>query len=291
MAIAFLATRIASLSQEAVVLKIARPSLVMQSPPTAWIAHRKEVEALRRLHERSPAAAAIVGYLDAGSLRVARHGLALDLPWTALKLVDGGPQGTTLTERVERSIEGSGSAFGGERAARAVGQLIDGLSLVHEAGVIHRDIKPENVLCEGSGVDEQLKLADFGVARVDELLATLHQRLLGTPGYAPPELLARSSKSIGPWTDVFGLAAVIYFLFTGEKYFPAKTAREHTPLIVSPQRRSLLEAPRLAADLRAHPELCRAIDAVLSRATSFKPTDRHASARDFGDALLRLLSP
>src|SRR6185295_11896227 len=102
---------------------------------------------------------------------------------------------------------------------RTVECLSEGLVAIHEVGVFHRDLTPGNVLCCGFGASEVPKIADFGIARPTGIQATFGGVLLGTPGYAAPEQSFSSEGDIGPWTDVFGFAGVVFQALTGEQYF------------------------------------------------------------------------
>ena len=88
--------------------------------------------------------------------------------------------------------------------------LLDGLTLVHEAGFIHRDIKPANIFLRDSGVPV---LLDFGSARQALGVETRTLTSLVTPGYAPfgeQYNATRENDKQGPWTDIYSLAATLY---------------------------------------------------------------------------------
>jgi hypothetical protein len=93
-----------------------------------------------------------------------------------------------------------------------VAPLLDGLERVHAAGFLHRDIKPDNIFLRRDGSPV---LIDFGSAR--QALADSSQRLttIVSPGYAPFEQYT-TSKQQGPWSDIYSLGGVLYFLVTGE---------------------------------------------------------------------------
>lgn len=90
--------------------------------------------------------------------------------------------------------------------------LLDGLEAVHRSGVLHRDIKPDNIfirLADGTPV-----LLDFGAAR--QAIGARHRNVtrIVTPNYAPHEQY-HSDGELGPWTDIYALAAVVYEGITG----------------------------------------------------------------------------
>lgn len=91
--------------------------------------------------------------------------------------------------------------------------VMKALGDVHACGFIHRDVKPANIFITHSG---EIRLLDFGAAK--SVLSMLAPRTLsagvGTEGYCPPEQSA--NRNMGPWTDVYGVAATFYRALTGE---------------------------------------------------------------------------
>lgn len=71
-----------------------------------------------------------------------------------------------------------------ELAKNIMLQLCEGLAVLHEANIIHRDIKPSNLILTSN---DEVKLIDFDVARLEKVDAKGDTRQLGTKGYAPPE--------------------------------------------------------------------------------------------------------
>jgi serine/threonine protein kinase len=231
----------------------------------------------------------VVRLLDAGRGWVPVEGSPIALPWLALEFVNGGAAGTTLHDRVAHSIRSAGCAFDVRRTKRALHCLVEGLDAVHGAGVVHRDIKPNNILCSGSGSDEIFKLADFGIARPHDMAATFGGILVGTPGYASPEQAALDARRVGPWSDVFSLACVVYFMLTGEDYFRADAAPDVLLAVHDKNRRSVAESDSLCTELRKDGVRSTRVDRALANATAAHPRDRPQSAADLGSLLEPLL--
>ena len=135
-------------------------------------------------------------------------------PWLAMELVEGPSLSAKLEElRVLPCPE----------ALRLTRSLAAALAELHRGGLLHRDLKPENVLLRRG---EPL-LADFGLAR-DESAERLTRtgQILGTPGYAAPELLQGRADEIGTPADVYGLGATLYAMLTGAPPLAGQTLAE-----------------------------------------------------------------
>jgi len=91
--------------------------------------------------------------------------------------------------------------------------LLSGLEKIHVEGLFHRDIKPNNLyICK----DGTPILLDFGSARSSLNIRSISVTSIITPGYAPLEQYDNESKSQGPWTDIYGMGAVMYRAISGE---------------------------------------------------------------------------
>ncbi|MBK6515207.1 MAG: serine/threonine protein kinase [Polyangiaceae bacterium] len=272
--IAFLAQRVSPQGKAPVVVKVLRPAFVRKLGETANLLIRKEAVALGRLNERVPPTPFVVRLIDTGSLKIERANVPMELPWVAIEYVHGGALGTTLAQRVRRSLRDSGYAYDPARAALAIDCIGQGLAAVHDVGVIHRDLTPNNVLCSGRGADEISKIADFGVARPTGVQGTLSGALVGTPGFAAPEL--STGDPVSTATDVFSLGSVIFFILTGEPLF--NSMAEVMRSAETGRRRSLLEMPGLHPELRKNEKACRSIDLVLGWGCAIRPDARLSEA-------------
>ena len=284
-AIAYFATRLASDGESPAVVKVILPRIVADRGDTALMIVKKEAVALGRLNEQVPPTPYVVRLMDTGSLRYDYFAKQLTLPWIALEYVHGGVEGTTLEQRVDYSVRATGYAFDPERASRVIQSLSKGLAEIHAVGVIHRDLTPGNVLCCGSGDSELYKISDFGIARPSGLTATFGDAIVGTPGFVAPEQLG-GAAAVGPQSDIFSFAAILYFVLTGQPYFAVTSPTQALLAVGSPARRSLLESPTLSPELREREASCQALDLALARATAPNPSDRPKSALFFAQGLI-----
>ena len=95
-------------------------------------------------------------------------------------------------------------------------QICDGLRLAHAKGIFHRDIKPGNLHVTPSG---DLKILDFGIARLATSSMTMSGLIVGTPDYMSPEQAC--GREVDQRSDIFSAGAVFYLMVTGRKPFAA----------------------------------------------------------------------
>ncbi len=170
-----------------------------------------------------------------------------------------------------------------ETAVAATLAAASGLHHVHERGILHRDIKPENLMFDRAGV---LKVTDFGIARDDPVDATAVNlthagSLFGTPAYVAPEqaaiALGEQTPSIGPASDQYSLAAVLFELLSG------RLTHDTTGGAVALCTRRLNEDATSLHELL--PALPATVSDVVMRALARDPEDRYRSIEAFGVAL------
>ncbi|NMG36016.1 protein kinase [Azoarcus sp. TTM-91] len=97
---------------------------------------------------------------------------------------------------------------------KVLAPVVDALELIHRESCFHRDVAPDNIMLLR---DDRPVLLDFGAAR--RVIGDMTQALtvILKPGYAPIEQYAEMpGMQQGPWTDVYALAAVIYFMIVGK---------------------------------------------------------------------------
>jgi predicted Ser/Thr protein kinase len=174
--------------------------------------------------------------------------------------------GTNLHE-----LTASGGRLPLPQVADVARQAAEALDYAHENGVVHRDIKPGNLVLTAGG---QLKIFDFGIARMAKGNITRPGQLLGTPNYMAPEQV--TGGPVDGRADQFALAVTLYHLLTGERPFVGEsiTAISYQVVNVSPPPPS-----------RLNPSLPSALDPILGRALAKSPEERYGHCAEFAAEL------
>jgi eukaryotic-like serine/threonine-protein kinase len=221
---------------------------------------RQEIEALSRIDHPG-----IVGIVDAGELRDGK-------PFIVMQFVEG------VTLRSVMIPEGMGL----ERTAEILKQVGRALSAAHAQGILHRDLKPDNIMLQDLGhQDEQVKIIDFGVAKVkDSVIAPSTSLNLspGTVSYMAPEQL--TGRPLSTATDVFALGVIAYEMLTGRKPFNPETGFE----LLNIHQQGVRVKP---SDLR--PSVSQQGQEIVLKALSYNQADRYSSPREFCEALASAL--
>jgi serine/threonine-protein kinase len=151
-------------------------------------------------------------------------------------------------------------------------QICEGLNAAHSRGIFHRDVKPGNLLVRPNG---ELKIVDFGIARLASSNMTASGLIVGTPDYMSPEQ-ARGDE-VDQRSDIFSAGAVFYLMLTRRKPFAAP---DLTAVLAKVQS----EAPLPIRDSEAPPALARLVMKALAK----QPAERYQSCAQMIAELERL---
>lgn len=151
-------------------------------------------------------------------------------------------QGATLQDFIVagRQVK-KGQAFSESTIRSVFDELLQGLRVVHQHGMLHLDIKPANLFITD---DDRALLIDFGAAREALNKDAEFAQPMYTPGFAAPEMYKRNAD-VGPWTDIYAIGACLYSMMTG--YPPQEVAkrREKDTLAESLLRKKTLYSEKL----------------------------------------------
>ncbi len=184
-----------------------------------------------------------------------------DQPYLVMEYIDS----ETVEDRIKRrplpNLQEVGSILT---------QMMAGLDAIHTAGIVHRDIKPANVLLLPNG---SVKLADFGVAKVESLGAT-QGGMIGTPDYMSPEQFM--GQQAGHRADIFSAGVILFELLTARKPFESASLGELTQKVISGQ----------SLDLRSlAPDLPEGLYQLSAQTLVADPANRTPDARTFANAI------
>jgi serine/threonine protein kinase len=193
-----------------------------------------------------------------GIVGVYDYGESSSVTYIAMEFVPG----ASLREYFNR-----GTRFPERDIVSIMAQLLDALHHAHEQGVWHRDIKPANLIIMDSG---RIKVADFGIARIDTSQLTLTGVVMGSPGYMAPEQY--TGGTVDRRADLFAAGVVMYQLLTGTHAFSGTT--EQVAYKICHERPP---SPSEAEPGRGWERY----DAVIARALAREPAERFATADAF----------
>ena len=158
-----------------------------------------------------------------------------------------------------------------------VAHAAEALDYAHSKGIVHRDIKPANIMRLRETKD--IKVTDFGIARITTSSKTRTGVVLGTPSYMSPEQVA--AKKVDGRTDIFSLGVVLFEMLTGQKPFDAdsltslmyKIAREQHP------------APR-----SINPRIPQVVEKIIDKALEKDPEKRYQKAGMMAEHLRKVVA-
>jgi len=188
---------------------------------------------------------------------------------------------TEIAEGRKLRDELKGEPLMADRAVHLLRQIAEGLSAIHEKGLVHRDLRPENVFVQSTPRGEVVRLVDFGIARLvdpdgGEARVTVALRAVGLPQYMSPEQgrgAPTDSKS-----DLYSLGVLAFELLAGRLPFDGP---RHTDYALQHQEKPPRPLATAAPHLADHVRLCELVMRCLEK----DPAKRPASALQVAEAL------
>jgi len=155
-----------------------------------------------------------------------------------------------------------------ELTARAA----EALHYAHGQGVVHRDIKPANLMYDAAS--DQLKITDFGIARLTDTSRTKTGIILGTPSYMSPEQL--SASAVTGKSDLYSLGITMYQLLTGTTPFRSDSIPKLMDKIMNEKHKPISSV---------RDDIPVEVDMVLDKVLAKNPDDRFPNGRAMALAL------
>lgn len=205
-------------------------------------------------------------------------------------------EGRTLSDIVESAPPGERTAAQFESQLQIVIRVCDALSFAHSRGVLHRDVKPSNVMAGDHG---EVFLMDWGCALVHadstferrvhlpraltEALKSQEDAIVGTPSFMSPEQVYGTNESLSPYSDVYLLGGLLYFVLTG---FAPRAKQPSARAAIKSAVDGFVHNPFAAAP---YAELPAKLMEIARRALDPLPENRYQSAQAFQEALRDVL--
>jgi serine/threonine-protein kinase len=223
-----------------------------------------------RMEREARAARAIISH---HVVRIFHFGIDGPIAFIAMELL----RGETLSMRLERLHQ-----LGPVETVAIVRQVALGLAVAHRLGIVHRDLKPDNLFIAETARGEEVKILDFGIAKLftDRSQQTQQGVVVGTPAYLSQEQIL-GTHTVDARTDFWALAIIAFECLTGRLPYDATTVAELFVQIVGPARARAAERANLAPAFREW----------FLRATDKDPNERFESGKEFVEELRRALLP
>jgi eukaryotic-like serine/threonine-protein kinase len=187
------------------------------------------------------------------------------LPYIAMEFLEGENLAKIISERREVPIL---------KKIQIVIDTCKGLDYAHQHGVVHREVKPANIVVLTTG---QIKIVDFGIARVGVSSMTRTGDVLGTVMYMSPEQV--QGQTVDARSDVFSLGVVLYELLTYQVPFTG----DDVPSILF---KILKDPPESITHY--FPNCPPALEQIVQRALAKDREERYQSAEDMAFELQRI---
>jgi len=158
-----------------------------------------------------------------------------------------------------------------------VAHVADALDYAHSKSVVHRDIKPANIMRLKENKD--IKVTDFGIARITTSSKTKTGLILGTPSYMSPDQVA--AKKVDGRSDIFSLGVVLFEMLTGQKPFEAD---DLTSLMYKIAREKH-SSPR-----SLNPKIPQVVEKIIDKAMEKDPEKRYQKAGQMAEHLRKVIA-
>jgi serine/threonine protein kinase len=189
-----------------------------------------------------------------------------ETPYLVMEFVEG--------QTLDKLLLGANNELPLNTALRMAQELGEALDYAHAQGVVHRDIKPANILVTTDG---QAKIADFGIAKLNQAQLTVPGQVLGSPAYMAPEQL--NEEGVDGRSDLFSVGVILYSMLTGHRPFQGNSATtvcfklvNHNPVAVT------------AFKAQFPPE----IDRIVGRAITKDPGQRYQTGMELANDIRQL---
>ena len=159
---------------------------------------------------------------------------------------------------------------------RIIADVASAIEYAHENNIIHRDIKPGNIMYNPSPY--QVKVTDFGIARLVDDSKTSTGEILGSPLYMAPEQL--KGKKVTRQADVFSLGVTFYQLLSGRLPFKGDNLAALTYEIIHGKHKNIRSVRK---------ELPASAARIVNQALQKEPEDRYESAAEMGAVIRRAM--
>ncbi len=172
-----------------------------------------------------------------------------------------------------------------ERIVNVTHQILTALSEAHNQGIVHRDLKPDNMIVSSAKKKDNIKLLDFGIARLINEGATRsltrEGEVFGTPHYMAPEQ-AQGKKNVGPPADIYAVGVMLYEMLTGKCPFDAPTPLAVLFMHINEPLPAVIPRPNVIVPDR--------LTQILAQATAKSPQDRFQDAYEMQLAIEDLIA-
>lgn len=170
------------------------------------------------------------------------------------------------------------------RAVFIFKQIADGIRFAHQKGIVHRDLKPQNIMLTDIVSKDQVKILDFGIARIaqDSKRLTRVGEVVGSPIYMAPEQCM--GEAADGRADVYAFGVLMFRALTG--HFPHMGPNLHETFMAK-----CTKDPPYFKDVAPSLQLPVELENVCRRCLQRKPDDRYQQMEQVRDDLERIMMP